>query len=237
MFINKDFLKSECEKISVSLDEQMLERFDIFASLLVECNKKMNLTGITEPDEIVIKHFVDSVVLLKYAEIPQESSMIDVGTGAGFPSIPLMIVRDDIRFTLLDSLQKRLTFLDAVLQETGMSADLVHARAEDAAKEKELREKFDFACARAVAPMNVLSELCLPFVKENGSFLAMKGAQGEEKLALAEKAIDLLGGKCVKADTFTIEGCGVRNIFNIKKISQTPPKYPRSAAKISKKPL
>lgn len=136
MFINKDFLKSECEKISVSLDEQMLERFDIFASLLVEWNKKMNLTGITEPDEIVIKHFVDSVVLLKYAEIPQGSSMIDVGTGAGFPSIPLMIVRDDIRFTLLDSLQKRLTFLDAVFQETGMSADLVHARAEDAAKEK-----------------------------------------------------------------------------------------------------
>ncbi|MBQ8980088.1 MAG: 16S rRNA (guanine(527)-N(7))-methyltransferase RsmG, partial [Eubacterium sp.] len=163
--INKDLLKRYADGIGVPLDDVALNRFDIYAKLLVETNKVMNLTGIIEPDEIVVKHFIDSLELLKYADIPQGAKVIDVGTGAGFPGVPLLIARPDLQVTLLDSLKKRLGFLENVLDERDLNAQLIHMRAEDGGQDSSLRETFDIATARAVAPMNVLSEYLLPFVK------------------------------------------------------------------------
>lgn len=237
MFINTKLLKSESERIGVTLDEKALLRFDKFAVLLLEWNKKMNLTGITEPDDIVIKHFVDSLTFLNYVDVPEESNIIDVGTGAGFPAIPLLIARNDLKFTLLDSLQKRLNFLDTALSELGLEAELLHARGEDAGQNKNYREKYDFATARAVANMSLLSELSIPFVKTNGSFVAMKGPEIDEELDNAMKAIETLGGSADKVNTFTFADGVKRNIIVVKKISQTPTQFPRSSARIAKKPL
>lgn len=237
MFIDAEFLKEESQKLGISLDETALMRFDKFASLLVEWNKKVNLTGITEPNEIVMKHFVDSLTLLKYVQIPQNSSIIDVGTGAGFPALPILIARNDLKFTMLDSLQKRLTFLEATLSELGMEANLLHSRGEDAGKDKKHREKYDFATARAVANMGLLSELCIPLVKVNGSFLAMKGAEVAEELENSASAIKLLGGVIEKVNSFTLPDGAKRNIIEIRKISQTSTQYPRNSARIAKKSL
>lgn len=229
--INKNLLKQHCSYLT---DEQ-LEQFDTYARLLVEWNEKMNLTAITEPDEIVIKHFVDSLEFLEYADLPQGAKVIDVGTGAGFPSVPLLIARPDIQLTLMDALNKRLNFLDAVLTETGLDAELVHSRAEELGKDKNYREQYDIATARAVAPMNVLSEYCLPFVKLGGEFVALKGSNDD--VSPAENAIKTLGGEIKATVSYKLPNGDDRSIAVVKKISQTSTKYPRNNKKISTKPL
>lgn len=219
----------------VSLKQEQLLQFDRYAALLCEWNQKMNLTAITEPDEIVRKHFADCLHALAFLPQTPGISLIDVGTGAGFPGIAWLIARPDLQLTLLDSLQKRITFLQAVLHELGMKAETVHARAEDAGRDAALREQFDYAAARAVAPMNVLSEYCLPFVRPGGVFVSLKGKTDEAPEA--ENAVSLLGGKIEKNVSFDLEGAGTRRVVLVRKISQTPTAYPRKPAKITKAPL
>ncbi len=237
MIINKELLKSNAASLGVELNDIALEKFDTLAQLLIEQNKTMNLTAITDPDEVVIKHFADSVSLFS-AVIPEENAKIlDLGTGAGFPGIPLLIARPDIRLTMVDSTAKKLRYVADTVEKLGLEAEVLHARAEEAGKNPEYREQYDIVCSRAVAALNVLSEYCLPFVKVGGVFVAMKGAKAEEEIADAKKAIGILGGKIIDKKTFTLSDGGERTLIIIKKISQTSPKYPRVSAQISKKPL
>lgn len=233
--INKALLKEYAQKIGVLLDVTALDRFDAYAQMLVETNRVMNLTGITEPDEIVVKHFIDSLELLKYADIPQGASVIDVGTGAGFPGVPLLIARPDLKVTLLDSLQKRLGFLEDVLNKCSLDGELIHMRAEDGGQDNSLRETFDVATARAVAPMNVLSEYLLPFVRAGGCMYALKGTG--ENIADGKAAINALGGEIADEINFELPNGDKRSIVYVKKISQTPTQYPRKSKKITAKPL
>ena len=233
--INKELLQRYSAKFGVELDEKALNNFDNYAQLLVETNKVMNLTAITEPDEIVIKHFIDSLATLKYVDIPEGASMIDVGTGAGFPGVPLLIARNDIKLTLLDSLNKRIGFLESVVDSCNLSAEFVHSRAEDAGREECFRETFDFATARAVAPLNILAEYCLPFVKVGGCFVALKGSEDETEDS--KNAITLLGGGIEQNVSYKLPNGNPRTIVIIKKISQTPTKYPRKPKKIASSPL
>lgn len=233
--IDKVRFSNLCEQNGIFLDEVMLERFDIYARLLVEWNEKMNLTAITEPREIELKHFLDSLMLIKYYDLQNVSNAIDVGAGAGFPSMPILIYKPEIEFTLLDSLNKRLTFLSAVNSELGLDAKLVHSRAEVSGQEENYREKFDLATARAVAPMNVLSEYCIPFVKEGGAFVALKGSNDD--VSEAGTAIEMLGGRLESNISYELGGTEPRTIAVVRKISQTPTQYPRKSKKISTKPL
>lgn len=233
--IDKVRFSNLCEQNGIFLDEVMLERFDIYARLLVEWNEKMNLTAITEPREIELKHFLDSLMLIKYYDLQNVSNAIDVGAGAGFPSMPILIYKPEIEFTLLDSLNKRLTFLSTVNRELGLDAKLVHSRAEVSGQEENYREKFDLATARAVAPMNVLSEYCIPFVKEGGAFVALKGSNDD--VSEASNAIEVLGGRLESNISYELGGTEARTIAVVRKISQTPTQYPRKSKKISTKPL
>ncbi len=234
----KDILVKQAQLSKIELTEEQVSKLTRYYELLIEWNEKMNLTALTEPEDVALKHFCDSILLLKYADIPEGSSLIDVGTGAGFPSVPIKIVRGDIKLCLLDSLNKRLTFLSEVVSELKLcDVEIVHSRAEDGAKKAQLREKFDFATSRAVAQLNVLSEYCLPYVKVGGSFLAMKGKYSEEEIANAKSAIKTLGGKTVKVDTYNLADSSERTIINIKKLSNTDKRYPRTSAKIKSKPL
>lgn len=233
--INKDELQNIVKKYNFELTDSQLEKFDTYAQTLVEWNEKINLTAITEPTDICVKHFFDSLLLLDAIDIPQNSTMIDVGTGAGFPSVPCKIIRDDIQLTLLDSLNKRINFLSELSKNLEIYTTCIHSRAEDGGKQKNLREQFDFATARAVAHLRELSEYCLPFVKVGGYFVALKGYEIEEELEEAKKAIKLLGGQIVDVKKYEEEN--KRSIIIIKKISQTPPKYPRMSAKIKKQPI
>ena len=226
-----------CESFA-PLNEKQCEQLNMYGNLLLEWNEKMNLTAITEPNEVVFKHFLDCLQFFKCVDVPENAKIIDVGTGAGFPGLVLKIARPDINLTLLDSLNKRITFLNEVVEKLGLNGvKTIHARAEEGARKEELRENFNIACARAVAPMNVLSEYCLPFVKTGGEFIALKGPAAEVETENANKAISLLGGGKPTVIKENIEGIGERVIIKIKKISQTPPKYPRNSAKISKQPL
>lgn len=217
--------------------EKQAEEFDRYAGLLAEWNQKINLTAILEPEEICIKHFLDSVLLLSAAEPEAGASLIDVGTGAGFPSVPCKILRPDLRLTLLDSLNKRVRFLQLLSQELGQENVAVHGRAEELGRKAEYREQFDLATARAVAHLRELAEYCLPFVKPGGCFAALKGYEVEEELAQAEKAIRLLGGEVESMKKYDLPQGNRRAIVLIRKISQTPTKYPRLSAKIKKEPL
>lgn len=232
----KDLLTKECAEIGIELSFLQKGQFEEYYKLLIEWNKKINLTRITEPEDVVIKHFADSLTLLKYCDIPQNSKVIDVGTGAGFPGIPLKIARPDIELTLLDSLQKRLNFLNEVCEQLNIKADLLHARAEDGAKNSIYKEKYDVAVSRAVARMNVLAEYCLPYVRVGGQFIAMKGPELSEELNEAKSAIKTLGGEVTAIDEFELKGSG-RTIVVIKKVKQTPKAYPRHSSKIKSKPL
>lgn len=234
--INKQELKRICSEINVELDDIALDRFDKFAELLVEKNKVLNLTAITEPDEIIVKHFADSLTALSVIDVPRGAKIIDVGTGGGFPGIPLLIARPDIELTMLDSTKKKLAFVQEAVNELGLNAVVLHKRAEEAGQ-SELRESFDFCVSRAVAALNVLSEYCIPFVKVNGTFLAMKGSKGNEELEAAKKAIPALGGKVINKKSIILPDGGERILIDIKKISHTATKYPRVSAQISKKPL
>lgn len=222
---------------NISVTPEQAAQFDAYAQILVEWNEKMNLTAITTPDEIIVKHFLDSALLLSHAVVEDHASMIDVGTGAGFPSVPCAILRPDVKLTLLDSLNKRITFLSHLTASIGVKADCIHARAEEGGRQKELREQFDVATARAVAHLRELSEYCLPFVKVGGVFLALKGPEMEQELIEAKTAIRLLGGKIKEVKSYTLPDGSGRTLVMIEKISQTPTKYPRPSAKIKKQPL
>ena len=236
-FILKDLLKEKAEMFHVKLDETALERFDLYGKLLVEWNEKINLTAITDPEGVTIKHFLDSITIFSYVDIPEGAKVIDVGTGAGFPGLAMLIARPDLQMTLMDSTKKRLTVIEDILEKIGLSADVVHSRAEEAGKKEEYREKYDFSTARAVTNLRDLAEYCLPFVKVGGSFVPMKSAKTQEEIAEGKKAIHVLGGQIAKVDTFVLLDCGERTIINVKKISSTPAKYPRPSAKIAKNPI
>ena len=236
-FILKDLLKDKAELFHVKLDETALERFDIYGKLLVEWNEKINLTAITDPEGVTIKHFLDSITIFSYVDIPEGAKVIDVGTGAGFPGLAMLIARPDLDITLMDSTKKRLMVIENILENIGLKANVVHSRAEDAGQNKEYREKYDFSTARAVTNLRDLAEYCLPFVKVGGSFIPMKSAKAQEEIAEGKKAIHVLGGQIIKQDTFDLLDCGERTIINVKKISSTPAKYPRPSAKIAKNPI
>lgn len=228
-----EFILNEFNKCKIKLSGEQAEKFVKLYEFLVEYNQNVNLTAITDFEEVVIKHFVDSVLPFTMVNIKENSSFIDVGTGAGFPSIPLMIVRPDLRGTLLEALNKRCVFLEKACELVGIEASVVHGRAEDYAKEK--RECFDFATARAVAAMPVLSEYCVPYVKVGGKFIALKSVN--EEIEQSERAIKILGGKKAEVKDYTITNGDNRRLFVIEKISHTPTKYPRNPSMIKKKPL
>lgn len=236
-FIDKRLLQVTAEKYGAVLDDTALERFDTYAKLLVSWNEKINLTAITDPVEIVIKHFADSVSVLKYVKPENGAKIIDVGTGAGFPGVALLIARPDLKLTALDSTGKKLKVVKDILDNLELEAVILHARAEEASRQAQYREQYDYAFARAVAPLYNLSEYCLPFVKVGGYFVSMKAAKASQEVEEAEKAITILGGKLTAFNTFELEDAGERSIIEIKKISQTSPKYPRQSAKIAKNPL
>ena len=233
--IDKERLHSLALQSAIELDQTALDRFDTYAELLVEWNGKMNLTAITEPEEIEVKHFLDCLMLPKYFDLGNTKTVIDVGAGAGFPSVPLLIYNPDLCLTMMDAINKRLTFLDTAIHAIGLEANLVHARAEDSGQDKNYREMFDLATARAVAPMNVLAEYCLPFVKVGGYFVALKGSNDDTEQA--KDAIATLGGEVVSNVSYKLNATEPRSIVVVKKISQTPTQFPRKAKKISAKPL
>ncbi len=237
MIIDINRLKRECADFGVEIDDLAAERFDCYARILIEWNQKMNLTAITEPNAVVTRHFADSLTFLSVAEPKQNARLIDVGSGAGFPGLALKIARPDMDITLLDGTNKRITFLNAAAEKLGLTVNALHSRAEEAAVKPEHREKYDFAVARAVAAMNLLSEYCLGFVKVGGKFIAMKGPSAEDELKAAQNAIKIMGGKSAGATSLTLADGSERCILTVKKMSATPTGYPRVSAKIAKKPL
>lgn len=234
MLPDYDFCCDLFKKYELDLPSEVYDKLEIYADFLVKYNENVNLTAITDGREIFVKHFLDSILLLKYVDIPSNSSIIDVGTGAGFPSVPMKIYRPDLKITLLDSLNKRINFLQQLCEMTQIDAEFIHGRAEDYGKDSQYREKFDFSCARAVANLSVLSEYCIPFVKIGGYFLSMKGPN--EIIDESNNAVELLGGKIKLDIQYSLEN-DTRRIIAIEKISRTPTKYPRNSSQIKKKPL
>lgn len=230
-----DFIK-ELEQLNINASKEMENRFEIYYNRLIEVNSYMNLTAITEREEVYIKHFLDSLFITKAIDITKPFSLCDVGSGAGFPSIPLAIVTNNAKVTIIDALNKRINFINDLAQKLNLdNVNAIHARAEDYAKEK--REDFDYVTARAVARLNVLVELCLPLVKVGGLFIAMK-TQDEDELNEAKNAISILGGKIENIISFNLPNdYGKRSIIIIKKIKNTPSKYPRGFSKIKERPL
>lgn len=222
--------------LGMDVSENQIQQFVKYAELLVEWNEKMNLTAITDPIGIAEKHFLDSSMCLKCGI---NGKVIDVGTGAGFPGIVLKILNPEIELCLLDSLQKRINFLETVCKELGLeNVTFVHARAEDGGRDKALRERFDFAVARAVANLSTLSEYCLPFVKVDGSFIAMKGPKANEEIEAGKGAVTKLGGEISSILEEEIPGTELKHVLiSIKKVRPTAPAFPRKAGKPSKQPL
>lgn len=227
------FVIDKFAESGITITTEMAEKLVRLCDFMVEYNKNVNLTSITEFEEVVVKHFVDSVLPFFMVDIPQGSSFIDVGTGAGFPALPLLVVRPDLKGTLCDSLNKRCVYLELACKEIGVKAEIIHARSEELGRKN--RECFDFATARAVAAMPVLSEYCVPFVRVGGSFIALKSVN--EDIESASGVIAKLGGKIELIKDYTIPNGDSRRLVVVKKISQTPTKYPRSSANIAKKPL
>lgn len=235
--LEKSLLLDTLAPLGVTLSDEAFARLDAFAEQLVETNRQFNLTAITEPADMTVKHFADSLSLFSFADFPQNAKIIDVGTGAGFPGLVLKLARPDLEVTFLDSTRKKLGFIESVLQNAGLSGEILHRRAEEAGQDKAFREQFDFATARAVSDLRNLAEYCLPFVKVGGVFLSMKSAGTDEEIAAAKNALHLLGGKIERDEVFSLAPEMPRRLLFIKKISQTPPKYPRPSAKIAKNPL
>lgn len=231
-----DLIK-EAAKLGITVSEEQLSRLEIYKEMMLEYNKVVNLTAITEDDEIKEKHFLDCITLTLCDELFEGCSLIDIGAGAGFPSIPVKTVREDIKLTMLDSLNKRVFFLQNVAEKLGFSeTQAIHSRAEEGARTK-LRESFDIATARAVADLAVLAEYALPFVKVDGYFIAMKGSEVSDELERAKPAIKKLGGKTVRVQEIVLPSGIKHSLVVIKKLSSTPPAYPRKAGKPSKDPI
>lgn len=224
-------------KIDIKFTEEHIQKFYAYMKLLLEWNEKINLTAITDPEEVILKHFIDSLTISKY--IKNDTCIADVGTGAGFPGIPLKIYRDDIRVTLVDSLNKRINFLNEVIDTLGLkNMSTVHSRIEDFGKNGKYREQYDYVTARAVANLTVLSEYLIPIVKVDGMCICMKGNNVDEEIADAKKAINILGGRISNVDNFKLPDSDIeRNVIIIDKIKITPSRYPRKAGVPSKEPL
>ncbi|WP_094606616.1 Ribosomal RNA small subunit methyltransferase G [Sporomusa silvacetica DSM 10669] len=235
----QDILAKAAAEYGLSLVPEQLAALDNYYQRLLVWNEKINLTAITEPYEVAVKHMIDSLSCYREELFTPGVSLIDVGTGAGFPGIPLKIFQQDIKLTLMDSLNKRLNFLREVIDELALDGVYtVHARAEEAGKNKQYREQYQLAVSRAVARLNVLCELCLPFVKVGGWFIALKGAQYEDEVREAAKAVNLLGGKIENITPVILPGLtDKRAVIYIKKIAVTPQTYPRKAGTPEKKPL
>ena len=232
-------LRAAAEAASLSLSEEQILKFTRYDALLVDWNERMNLTAITEPRDVAVKHMVDSLTAYDAALFSGAPTVIDVGTGAGFPGIPLKIFDPSIRLTLMDSLAKRLAFLEAVVEDLGLTGvTCVHARAEDAAHEPQRRERYDIAVSRAVARLPVLLEYTLPFVKKGGHLIALKGRTAEEEATDAKRALKLLGGRLETIRPVTLPGLSdKRAVLTITKIAPTPKAYPRKAGTPAKNPL
>lgn len=232
-------LQKDLEEFQISLTDIQLSQFSAYYEMLVEWNEKMNLTAITERSEVEKKHFVDSLSLVKAYDLTEKRSLLDVGTGAGFPGIPLKIVFPKLQITLLDSLNKRIQFLDSVIKELGLTEiETIHGRAEDFSKKDLLREKFDLCVSRAVANMTTLSEYCIPYVKVGGVFISYKSERVTEELSRADRAITTLGGRLKSQIDFYLPNSDIyRNLVVIEKMKPTPKLYPRKAGLPSKEPL
>lgn len=239
MDILKEKLISGAAALGIELDGRAVLRFETFTGELLEWNKVMNLTAITEPEQIAVKHYVDSLSILRYADIKNNAKIADVGCGAGFPGIPVKIARDDISLYCIDSLAKRIKFLENVKEKLEFQHfECLHARAEDAGRQPHMRGSFDYVFARAVAKLRVLAEYCIPLLKTGGVFMAMKAGDVEEEITEAKNAIKTVGGKIQSVHEYTLPETDIaRTIIIISKITDTPEKYPRPAAKITKSPL
>ena len=234
--IDESRLRAVFSEINMPLSDGQAAQFSTYADMLVEKNKVMNLTAVTDSEGIIIKHFADSCLPLGMAEIPMNARLIDVGTGAGFPSIPMKIVRPDLKITLLDSLNKRVNFLKEVSDALDLSAECIHSRAEDGARagsktKNVLRETFSVATARAVARLSVLSEYCLPYVKSGGRFLALKGSDCMGEIEAAKPIIKELGGEITGITEYTLPNGDGRTLIVIEKTGSTPGEYPRRVVK------
>lgn len=227
------------EKLNIDLSQEKLNKFLIFYQMLIERNKVMNLTSITEFEEVVEKHFLDSLSIVRMVELNHKKKILDLGTGAGFPGIPIKIAFPDLEIVLMDSLNKRVLFLKDVIFELGLSQIVaVHGRAEEMARKPEYREQFDLCVSRAVANLSSLSEYCIPFVKQNGLFISYKSGEIDDEVHTAKKAIQLLGGEIQQVEKFVLAGTDIsRSFVKIKKKHQTPRTYPRKAGTPSKMPI
>ena len=227
-----------CEKFGIEFNEDIINKLNMYGNLLLEWNEKINLTAIKEPTEVLYKHFYDCILFFKNVNVQKGASIIDVGTGAGFPGMVLKIVRPDLNVTLLDSLNKRIIFLNDVINKLQLKdIKAIHSRAEEGGKNKLYREQYDIACARAVAAMPTLLEYCTPYVKIGGQFVAMKGPSVAEEVVLCDNAIKVLGMNKPTIICENLRENESRAFVLFKKISQTPPKYPRNPSNISKQPL
>lgn len=231
-----DFI-GKLKEFNIEINEEQIKSFEKYMNLLLEWNEKINLTAITQPEEVKLKHFVDSLTVLKY--INDDDKVIDIGTGAGFPGIPLKIMKGNTKITLLDSLNKRINFLNIVIETLNLrNIQAIHGRAEEIARNKLYREKYDVAVSRAVANLSTLSEYMLPFVKVGGKCICMKGANVNEEIEKAKNAIKELGGEIERVDNFYLsDNDNERNIIIIRKVKETSSKYPRKAGMPSKEPL
>lgn len=225
------------KSFGLRLTREQGEKFQIYMELLLEWNEKLNLTAITQPEEIVEKHFLDSLTVLSVCNLKEGARVLDVGTGAGFPGMPMKILRPDLEVTLMDGANKRLCFLEEVCGRLGLDCPRVHKRAEEAGRDKDMRESFDLVTARAVAALNVLSEYCLPLVKMKGYFVAMKGPGAEKELNEAKQALEILGGSQVELKPLLLPHAGERNLVVVRKLAFTPKSYPRHGGTIVKHPL
>lgn len=239
MNYNLKKFKAGCEVLNIELTEEQYQQFITYYEMLIEKNKVMNLTAITEYDEVIEKHFLDSLSLIKAVDLEKELSILDLGTGAGFPGIPLKIAFPDLNVLLMDSLNKRINFLQEVIQTLGLEKiTAVHGRAEEMARKKEYRENFDLCVSRAVANLASLSEYCIPFVKQGGFFISYKSGEIEEELQQAEKAVKVLGGKVKEVIKFELPNTEMsRSFVQVEKIKSTPKVYPRKAGTPGKEPI
>lgn len=234
-----EMLKNRMDRLQIETNENMLEQFDLFYHLLVEWNKVMNLTGITEYEEVVEKHFADSLSLARFLDLNKIHTVIDVGTGAGFPGIPLKIAFPHLKVVLLDSLNKRINFLNEVIAKLDLKEiHTIHGRAEEYARKPEYREQFDLCVSRAVANLSVLSEYCIPYIRVGGIFVPYKSGEIDEEVAVSRKAVDILGGQIDHVEKFQLPDTDIhRSFVFINKIKNTQKKYPRKAGTPAKEPL
>ncbi len=234
-----ELLKSESNNFGIKLSDVQLEKFKKYMDFLLEYNSHTNLTAIKTPEDVAIKHFLDSIAFTKFLNIKSSDSIIDIGTGAGFPGVPIKILKDDVNLTLLDSLKKRTVFLEKLCDELDLkNVKIISGRAEEISRKKEFREKFNFCVSRAVAPLNILCEYCLPYVNPGGCFVALKGPSADDEYENSKNAISCLGGKLEKIEKFELPlNKGERSVVVIKKAKPISSKYPRSNSQISKNPL